>query len=103
MPALREAYQPSNAALAALGLSEGPLYQARGCSHCRQSGVLGQCGLQEVMLVTEAQREVLLERGSSDQLQAAASPSLVSLRQDGLSKVQQGLISPEEFLRVLGA
>jgi type II secretory ATPase GspE/PulE/Tfp pilus assembly ATPase PilB-like protein len=101
-PHCRQAYQPSSAALAALGLSDGPLYDARGCGQCRQTGVLGQCGLHEVMLVTEAQREVLLGRGSLEELRAAAAPSFVSLRQDGMSKVQQGLISPEEFVRVLG-
>jgi type IV pilus assembly protein PilB len=101
-PHCRQAYQPSSAALAALGLSDGPLYQAQGCGQCRQTGVLGQCGLHEVMLVTEAQRDVLLSRGTLDELRAAASPAFVPLREDGLSKVQQGLISPEEFLRVLG-
>lgn len=97
-----EPYQPSKAALAALGLSDGPFYQAPGCGQCRQSGVLGQCGLHEVMLFREEQREVLMRRGSLAELQAAAAPSFLSLRQDGLSKVQQGLISPEEFIRILG-
>ncbi|MFN8610716.1 MAG: GspE/PulE family protein [Vulcanimicrobiota bacterium] len=98
----REPFAPSPAALGSLGSPRGPFFRAAGCAHCQQRGFSGRCGLHEVLVPGEAQREVLLSRGSLQQIRQAAPADFVSLRQDGLQKVAQGLISPEEFLRIFG-
>ena len=100
-PHCREAYQPSEGTLAVLGLPHGPLYRAPGCDQCRQTGILGQVGLHEVLCPNDTQREVLLRDGSLGDLRRAHSPDFVSLRQDAQSKLQTGLISPEEFVRIV--
>ena len=100
-PHCREPFEPSAASLAALGCPKGPLYQAGGCEHCSGRGHLGVCCLQEVLLPSEAQREILLRRGSLEELRRALPEDFETLRQDGLAKLQQGLLSPEEFVRVL--
>ena len=95
----RKAYKPSPAAEAALGIG-GPHYTADGCEFCTQRGYRGLVGLQEVMALSAQQREVLLRRGSTEELVAAAS-DFVPLKEDGSQKTADGLISPEELVRVI--
>jgi type IV pilus assembly protein PilB len=78
------------------------LFRAAGCSACSKTGYKGRLALHEVMPVDEEIERLAVARASADTIGSAArSAGMSTLRQDGLSKVLQGLTSIEEILRVV--
>ncbi len=79
-------------------------YEPVGCTRCGGMGYRGRVGLYEVMVVNEEMRALVLQRGSADQLAAAAvRDGMRRLREDGLDKVKAGLTSMAEVARVTGS
>lgn len=73
-----------------------------GCPNCGQTGFAGATAIFEVLPFTEPVRGVIASAGSADEIEKAARaagmrPMIVS----GLSKVEEGLVSPEELNRVM--
>ncbi|MEW6353504.1 MAG: ATPase, T2SS/T4P/T4SS family [Pseudomonadota bacterium] len=97
--------------LAALTARLGPLfdpakitaYKGRGCAHCNKSGYRGRAPIYEV-LVPDGQMRHLMSSGASilDLTKAAMQLGSASLLEDAHAKVQQGVTTVEEVLRVLG-
>jgi type IV pilus assembly protein PilB len=78
------------------------LYRPVGCTACAKTGYRGRLALHEVMSVTEEVERLTVERASALEIQKMAiSQGMVSLRNDGMSKVLQGVTSLEEILRVV--
>jgi type IV pilus assembly protein PilB len=78
-------------------------YEPVGCVRCGGMGYRGRVGLYEVMLMSEAIRELALQRASADQIAAVAvREGMRKLRDDGLDKVKAGLTSMAEVARVTG-
>ncbi|MEA2331240.1 MAG: type pilus assembly protein PilB [Thermoleophilaceae bacterium] len=78
-------------------------YEPAGCVRCNHSGYKGRLGIYELMVITEGIRRLILETASADQLRAQArSEGMRTLRQDGLEKIQRGVTSVAEVLRVTG-
>jgi len=68
------------------------LYKAAGCSHCNQTGYRGRLGLHELMTVNPAIRHLIQTRAPLDALlPAALNAGMRTLKQDGITKVLQGL------------
>ena len=77
-----------------------PLYRAQGCASCRNTGYRGRAGLFELLLVTDAMRKGIVEGCDGSALQElAVADGMVTLHEDGLRKVSQGLTTYEEVLR----
>ena len=77
------------------------LYQAAGCEKCAQTGYLGRTVISELLVMSQALRELILARADGKQIQAAAvSAGMNSMKTDGLSKALQGLTTIEEISRV---
>jgi len=77
------------------------LYRPRGCRTCRRVGYLGRVGLFELLVTTDAIRQLAQDRASSWKLRKAAiAEGMVTLRQDGWSKVLAGTTTIEEVVRV---
>jgi type IV pilus assembly protein PilB len=75
-------------------------YKAVGCDLCG-SGYKGRVGIFQVMPVSEEMGKIIMEGGSSLQLEKQAETEGVSnLRKSGLRKVMQGTISLQELNRV---
>ncbi|NLP37970.1 MAG: Flp pilus assembly complex ATPase component TadA [Firmicutes bacterium] len=73
-----------------------------GCMHCSHTGYSGRIGIYELLTVTEGIQKMALERRSAAEIKRlAVSEGMITLRQDGLRKVKQGLTSIEEVLRVV--
>jgi len=73
----------------------------RGCEHCHFTGYLGRTDIYEMLAITREIRELILARASSDQIrQIALSRGMRTLRQCGWDKIQAGLTTPEEVMRV---
>lgn len=83
-----------------LSKSDFKLYQAVGCSECRD-GYKGRVGVYEVMKVTSEIARLIMEDANSIQI-ADASQALGfnNLRRSGLIKVMQGLTTLQEVNRV---
>jgi type IV pilus assembly protein PilB len=78
------------------------LFRAIGCSACGQTGYRGRLAIHEVLLVTEEIERLIIARAPSDDLKhVAVSQGMVTLRQDGLAKVEAGHTTLEEVSRVV--
>lgn len=80
------------------------VYKGAGCDKCGGNGYAGRQGLYEVMPVTAEIRELILDRASTAEIQAKAiEQGMLTLRQDGLVKIQRGITTIEEVLRETAA
>ena len=78
-----------------------PMYEARGCEHCRGTGYQGRTGIHELLVVDEAMRSAILQGQDASALHTLAMHSgMHSLYEDGLRKVAAGTTSLDELLRV---
>jgi len=72
----------------------------RGCDRCGHTGYRGRVGLFEVMEMTDAMRQRVLDSGSAmDLRRQALSDGMVTLRQNGLQKVCEGITTVDEVVR----
>jgi type II secretion system protein E len=72
-----------------------------GCEECRMQGYQGRQGIHELLLVTEALRPLIMNRAPASTIaQHAQQDGMRTLRMDGWSKVQSGITTIEEVLRV---
>jgi type II secretory ATPase GspE/PulE/Tfp pilus assembly ATPase PilB-like protein len=101
----RERYRPDPAAAAILAgrpLGDLALQRGRGCANCRQTGYRGRTGIFELLVMSDDLRHVLLttlDLGAIRQL--VREQGMVTLRQDAWAKVQAGITTIEEVLRVV--
>ena len=105
-PACREAYPPSAAQLAVLGIAEGdgrPFFRPIGCGSCGRSGYRKRIALIELLTVDEAVAGMILARVDARAIAAAAQASgaLAPMLADGIAKLHAGATSFEEVLRVV--
>ncbi len=102
----KEAFHPSEEVLKTTGLGQflqagKPVYNAKGCEHCRDSGYQGRSGIHELMVLDEPMRRAIVAGEDASTLNALAAKSgMLSLYQDGLRKVAAGVTSLDELLRV---
>ena len=103
-PECRERYTPASDAVALLAhqpIGRLTLERGKGCPACRHTGYRGRSGLFELFLVTEDIKHALLKSPSVSELrEIAQAQGMVTLRQDGWRKVQAGITTVEEVLRV---
>jgi len=103
----RRQYTPPADVLRALNMTDAdaaaiPFYKSVGCDQCNHTGYRGRIGIYEVMRVTDKLRRLISTKSSEDQLrEAAVSGGMITLGEDGLSKVKSGVTTPEELLRVV--
>ncbi len=77
------------------------LYKGEGCDQCNSIGYRGRLALYEVMPVNDEIKELILRGASSMELKRESSRlGMRTLRQSGLSKVNEGITTLEEVLRV---
>src|SRR5439155_979401 len=69
---------------------------------CNHTGYRGRIGIYEVMKVTDKLRRLIAAKATEDQIRdAAVAGGMITLGEDGLSKVKSGITTPEELLRVV--
>jgi type IV pilus assembly protein PilB len=106
-PDCKESYTPEAAALERIGFPFDPdnlptLYRAHGCKKCQNIGYKGRMGVHEVMRMSENLERLTVENASADELmRSAIDEGMLTLRDDGFSKVAMGMTSLEEILRVV--
>jgi type IV pilus assembly protein PilB len=77
-------------------------YQAVGCDECHHMGYKGRIGIFEAILRSEAIENVIRMSPSEREIQKAAEDQgIMTLAEDGITKVLQGMTSLEELERVV--
>ena len=77
------------------------MFAAVGCRECRNVGYSGRMGVYELMITTDAIRELATDRASSWQLKkSAVEGGMTTLRDDAWCKVLSGTTSIDEVLRI---
>jgi type IV pilus assembly protein PilB len=102
-PNCRARYQPSDAELAFAGFqdNEVELYAGKGCDKCNHTGYRGRLAIHELLTVTPSIQKMILGSPSNDELrQVALREGMISLKEDGIDKVRQGLTTIKEIMRV---
>ena len=76
-------------------------YEPGGCARCGNSGYRGRVGIYSVMSLSERLKEMTISRAPEPEIAAVArEEGMLTLREDGVSKVRAGNTSLEEVLRV---
>ena len=79
------------------------LHRGRGCADCRGTGYRSRVMVFEAFPITAEMRPLIMRKASADEMrQAAARAGMEPLLADGLRKVQSGVTTLEEILRVAG-
>jgi type II secretory ATPase GspE/PulE/Tfp pilus assembly ATPase PilB-like protein len=103
-PECRERYKPDPDAVALLArqpVGRLVLERGRGCPACRQTGYRGRTGIFELLAVTEEIKRQLLKAPDAAALrELGEAQGMMTLRRDGWRKVQAGVTTVEEVLRV---
>jgi type IV pilus assembly protein PilB len=80
------------------------LYKGEGCEKCEGTGYKGRQGLYEVMAMSTTIRKLIMQNASTDELQEAAiKEGMLTLRMDGLRKLEKGLTTLEEVMKETSA
>jgi type IV pilus assembly protein PilB len=91
-------------ALAGAGIQAGAElegYEPVGCPRCGESGYRGRVGLYSAMSMSETLKELTIQRAAEPEIASVAEEEgMLTLREDGVSKVRAGVTSLEEVLRV---
>jgi len=84
------------------GTTTTPLYRAKGCEQCRQSGYLGRLAVHEVMVMNDELRMLVLQRAPAEAIaRAAITGGMQTLREDAFAKVLDGETTLDELKRIL--
>ena len=103
----KEPYVPSEEDLEQFGIAERAkgrtFFRGRGCQGCRFSGYRGRVGIYELLLVTDAIRDLINQRSSDTDIRKAAlkTGDLRTLYRDGLEKAAKGVTTLEEISRIV--
>jgi general secretion pathway protein E len=106
-PTCREAYTPSTAELARIGLRpdelRGPIYRpaANGCRSCRNTGYRGRTAIQELMMMDDEVRSLVMQKADAATIRRTCTArGMTLLRQNGAERILLGETTVEELLRV---
>ena len=104
VPDCREEYVPSEATLAAMGVTlpeATALYRPRGCAACAGTGFRGRLAVLELLVPNEEIIRLVLGRAEAREIaRAAGAASMRTMFEDGLAKAAAGLTTLDEVLRV---
>jgi len=97
-----QAELPEVSAAAAEVLQKYKIYKAVGCAHCENTGYSSRIAISEAIEINESLSEMINGGDKNLNLEAVKkTEDFVSIKQDGLIKVLQGITTMEEVLRVI--
>ncbi|MFI5351018.1 MAG: type IV-A pilus assembly ATPase PilB [Elusimicrobiota bacterium] len=110
-PKCKEPYEVEKDLLLNLGVPEAQLqmtdkgkvvlYKGKGCENCATTGYRGRAGLYEVMEMTDAIRQLVLDRASAKEIKRQSmKQGMLTLRMCAVRKLLSGATTIEEMLRV---
>lgn len=76
------------------------IYQGKGCPVCHGTGYSGRVGIFEVLVMSPAVRELITKKASAEQINMqAVKEGMITMFDDGLVKVKQGITTVDEVMR----
>ena len=109
-PNCKAPWEPEPVKLRALGMTleiigDRTIYKAVGCKECRHEGYRGRKGIFEMFEMDNRMRDLTFQGASTQEIrhQARSSCGMLTLRDDGVRKILDGLTSVDEVLRVAGS
>jgi len=76
------------------------IYGPKGCKKCLQKGLIGRTGIFEVLQMTDQLANVCFKEPTEEKIrEEALRQGMISMKQDGILKVLEGITSIEEILR----
>jgi general secretion pathway protein E len=102
----KEPREPEEKLMRSIGASPDELrhitlFAGRGCEECRFTGYRGRTGIFEYLPVDDDIRAEITKKSSTDVIKKVAlKKGMMTLRQDGWTKVKQGITTISEVLRV---
>lgn len=102
----KESYTPDKVILEELGIeskgkSKMAFYRGRGCDSCSGTGYKGRIAIYEILVVSEAIRRLIVESADMDDIKnEAIKGGMVTMKGDGIRKIEAGKTTPEEILSV---
>lgn len=103
-PHCKEPYTPTDTELASLEITREriaghQIYRAKGCSECNQKGYLGRTVINELLVVTEEVRSLIMQRQDAGTIKKAAiAAGMEPMREHGIQKILAGVTTIEEVL-----
>ena len=83
-------------------VEETTFYTGAGCDNCSQTGYLGRVAVTELLNSNEPLREGVIQKlRTSKLLDIAIEHGMTTLWQNGMAKVQRGITSLDEVIRVI--
>jgi type IV pilus assembly protein PilB len=100
-PDCKKGFTPTKQLLKSLHLPESTkkLYRGEGCDQCFHTGNRGRTGIFEVLEISGPIRKMIGEDEATDKIMKTAKLKTMSDR--CRQKVKDGIVAPEEFLRVI--
>lgn len=103
----REPYDEKPEVLREIGIDpdmvrHAPLMKGKGCPECRGVGFKGRSGIYEFLTVDDNVRRMIIDRAPASHIKqhGQKTQSMITMLQDGRSKVLQGETTIQEVLRV---
>ena len=103
-PHCKQPHTPTDIELQSLGLKRedvlnGQIHKAVGCDLCNGKGYMGRTLIQELLLVSEDIRTLIMQRKDSSAIKRkAVEQGMVPFREHGVEKILAGITTIEEVL-----
>ncbi len=82
---------------------QGSYFREGRCSHCQQTGYSGRDAISEIIPVTDRLMRLIAADASLDQIEdECRAEGFTDIRTSGIKKVEKGITSIEELIRVIG-
>ena len=80
---------------------EMKIFRGEGCQHCKQTGYKGRTAIFELMVVNENIREMIYKNAPLSEIREIAinKNGMVTLKEDGIRNIVQGITTIEEVIR----
>lgn len=104
-PECKQKIEPKKELLLEMGAKELPagavLYEGKGCEKCKSSGYRGRTAIYEILLMTDAIRDLIMQKVPANIIKKKAHEhGMRTLRQDGWQRILKGITSISEVLKV---
>ena len=77
------------------------MHRGKGCQDCRETGYRGRVAINELLVMNEELRNLILERAPESKLnEAAVRGGMTALREECLARVMEGETTLEEVVRL---
>lgn len=103
-PHCKEPHTPSDVDLRSLEITReqargATVFKAVGCNHCNQKGYIGRSVIQELMLINDDIRSLIMKRADGATIKKEAiRQGMTTFRDHGIQKVLSGITTIEEVL-----